>query len=93
MSNPDDKWQKLVAAARQGRHETPAPQPPKEFAQRVIGLKQTIIDLSKLLFWRRWSLWVALACVLAFVILFVILRATAPKAPLIEPPLTPATPR
>ncbi len=92
MNDSADKWQKLVAAARKERPETSEAPPPKDFAHRVIGLKQNIIALSKVLFWRRWSRWVAFVCVLILIILFLILRATAPKTPLIEPPASPFTP-
>jgi hypothetical protein len=92
MNDSDDKWQKLVAAARRDRPEAPAPAPPADFAHRVINLKDSIIAIAKVLFWRRWSLWVALLCVAAFVALFLILRATAPETPLIETPAAPTTP-
>ncbi|MCU0780605.1 MAG: hypothetical protein MUF04_05815 [Akkermansiaceae bacterium] len=92
MNEPADNWQKLVAAARKGRPPEPAPPPPKDFAHRVIGFKETISAISKVLFWRRWSLWVALLCVVAFLIIFLLMRATAPKAPLIEPPPPPPSP-
>ena len=96
MNDSPDKWQKLVAATRKEQPETSAAPPPKDFVHRVIGLKQSIIALSKVLFWRRWSRWVAVLCLLILIILFLILLATAPKTPLIEPPaspFTPATPR
>jgi uncharacterized membrane protein YagU involved in acid resistance len=92
MNDSDDKWQKLVSAARKRLPEPETPPPPKDFVQRVIGLKQAIIAFSKVLFWRRWSLWVAVVCAIAFVIVFLILRATAPKAPLITPPAPPLNP-
>jgi hypothetical protein len=92
MNDSPDKWQKLVAAARKGRSQPETPPAPKDFVHRLIGLKQAIIGLSKVLFWRRWTLWVAVACMIAFVILLLILRATAPKPPLIAPPAPPLTP-
>lgn len=91
MDDPSDKWRKLAAAARRSRPEPPPP-PPRDFARRVIALREVIVALSKILFWRRWLRWAALVCLLALAMVFLILRATKPKPPLIEPPRAPLTP-
>ena len=92
MNDPDPKWQKLLAAARRAKPavESPAP-PPPGLAARVLGLRATIIALARVLFWRRWSRWVALLCVAVFAIIAMIHRCTESPAPLIEIPEPPST--
>jgi hypothetical protein len=96
MNQNDERWQKLAAAARKSKPVEPVPTVPGDFARRVVGLKATIIAISRTLFWRRWSAWIAMLCALALLVIFLLLRATRPETPLIEtpqPPPTPATSR
>jgi hypothetical protein len=92
MNEPDPNWLKLVAAARRAAPEPAPPKPPPPgFASRILGLRETIIALARVLFWRRWSLWVALLCVAVFVVALITHRCTETRAPLIETPEPPAT--
>jgi len=92
MNEPDPKWQKLVEAARRTPPaEDPPTPPPAGFAKRVLGLRESIIALARVLFWRRWSLWVALLCVAVFIAILITLRCTDSRPPLIEPPEPPST--
>jgi hypothetical protein len=92
MNEPDPQWQKLVAAARRAAPEPAPPKPPPpDFASRILSLRESIIALARVLFWRRWSLWVALLCVAVFVATLITHRCTEARAPLIESPELPAT--
>lgn len=92
MNEPDPKWQKLVAAARHvATDPTPDDPPPPGFTARVLGLRESIIALARVLFWRRWSLWIALLSVAAFIAILTAFRCTAPRAPLINTPEPPST--
>lgn len=93
MNEPTPQWQKLVAAARRSAPEAPPPKPaPPGFAGRILGLRESIIELARVLFWRRWSLGVALLCVALFIAILITLRCTDSRAPLIDTPDPPATP-
>jgi hypothetical protein len=92
MNEPDPSWQKLVAAARRTAPD-PVPEKPAPpgFTTRILGLRESIIALARVWFWRRWSLGVALLSVAVFIAILITLRCTAPSAPLIETPEPPAT--
>ncbi len=94
MNDSEQKWQKLVAAAR--RTSLPADEPrspPAGFASRVVAMREAIIGLARVLLWRRWSVTVAILCIIIFVMTFTIYQCTAPHPPLIETPeLLPLTP-
>lgn len=91
MNEPDPKWLKLVEAARRTPPVEDSPPPPAGFAKRVLGLRESIIALARVLFWRRWSLWVAVLSALVFMVILITLRCTDSRPPLIEPPEPPST--
>ena len=87
MNDPQQKWQKLVEAARR---TSPPPagtkSPPTGFAAGVVALRESIIALARVLFWRRWSITVAVLCFVIFVVIFMLYRCTESSDPLIETP-------
>ena len=92
MNSNNDNWLKLAAAARGSKPVEPAPPAPRDLAGKIVGLKDSIIALSRMLFWRRWSVWVALACALALLVLYLAFKAAGPGVPLIDIPNPPPTP-
>ena len=87
MNDPEQQWQKLVAAARRTSHSTAEPKsPPPGFASGVVALRESVIALARVLFWRRWSISIAILCFLIFVVIFTLYRCTESSAPLIETP-------
>jgi len=87
MNDPDQQWQKLVAAARR---TSPPPVEPKSappgFASRIVALRESVIALARVLLWRRWSVTVAILCLVIFVVILTLHRCTESRAPLIETP-------
>jgi hypothetical protein len=87
MNDSEQKWQKLVEAARKAHLpplETKAP--PPDFATRIVAMRDRIIALARLLFWRRWSLYVAMLCFGVLVMIFLLYHCTESPTPLIETP-------
>lgn len=87
MNNPDQQWQKLVAAAR--RTSPPADEPtsaPPGFASHIVALRESVIALARVLLWRRWSVTAAILCFVIFAVILTLLRCTESHAPLIEMP-------
>ena len=87
MNDPEQQWQKLVEAAR--RTSPPATEkksPPPGFASGIVALRESIIDIARVLFWRRWSITVAVLCFVIFVVIFMLYRCTESSDPLIETP-------
>ena len=59
----------------------------------IVALRESVIALARVLFWRRWSVTVAILCFVIFVVILTLDRCTDSKAPLIETPdLQPPTP-
>jgi len=94
MNDPEQKWQKLVAAARRtGLPPVEKKPPPPGFASGIVALRESVIALARVLFWRRWSISVAILCFVIFVVILTLDRCSDSKAPLIETPdLQPPTP-
>ena len=91
MKNPEQDWQKLVEAARRTRPATePAKPTPPGFADRILNLRASIVSLARVVFWRRWSLLVALLCFVIFLAILSTLRCSAPSKPLIDTPAPPS---
>jgi adenine-specific DNA methylase len=87
MNDPELKWQKLVEAARRADLPPKEIQPvPPGFSSRVLALRESVIALARVLFWRRWSITVAVTCFVIFVVIFAFYRCSESKAPLIETP-------
>ena len=84
---PNNNWQKLVAAARRTGHPpVENKSPPPGFAAGIVALRESVIALARVLFWRRWSITVAILCFVIFVVILTLYRCTESSAPLIETP-------
>jgi hypothetical protein len=94
MNDPEQNWQKLVAAARRTSHSPVEKNPPPPgFAAGIVALRESVIAIARVLFWRRWSITVAIMCFAIFVVIVTLDRCSDAKAPLIETPdLQPPTP-
>lgn len=87
MNDPNDKWQKLVAAAARSRAPEPEHKtPPPGFAARIVALRQSVVAMARVLLWRRWSVILAMLCLLVLGVVFSLYRCTRPEPPLIEMP-------
>jgi hypothetical protein len=87
MNDPEQQWQKLVEAARRTSPPPAAKKsPPPGFATGIVALRESIIALARVLFWRRWSITVAVLCFVIFVVIFMLYRCTESSDPLIETP-------
>ena len=87
MNDPEQKWQKLVAASRRtGVSPVDSKPAPPGFASRIVALRETVIGLARVIFWRRWSITVAVICFVIFVVIFTLYRCTESRAPLIDTP-------
>jgi hypothetical protein len=87
MNDPEQKWQKLVEAARRtGHRPVETKLPPPGFASGIVALRESVVALARVLFWRRWSITVAILCFVIFVVILTLHRCTESHAPLIETP-------
>jgi len=87
MNDPEQKWQKLIEAARRTRIPTDETKsPPPGFTSGIVALRGSVIALARVLFWRRWSISVAILCFVIFVVILTLYRCTETSAPLIETP-------
>jgi hypothetical protein len=87
MNDPQQNWQKLVAAARRASPPPGETKPvPPGFASRVVALRESVIALARVLLWRRWSVAIAILCVVVFLVALTIQRCTEAAPPLIETP-------
>jgi hypothetical protein len=87
MKDPEQQWQKLIETARRASLspvETKAP--PPGFASAIVALRESVMALASVLFWRRWSITVAILCFAIFIVMFALDRCTESSAPLIETP-------
>lgn len=90
MSDPEQSWQKLVAAARKAPPAAePAPPDSSRFATRVIAMRDAIAAFARALAWRRWSVITALLCGAALIAVFAATRCSGQPRPLIQPPAQP----
>jgi hypothetical protein len=90
MHDPEQKWQKLVAAARRANRPPVETKPvPPGFASRIVALRESIIALAHVLFWRRWSMGVAILCFVIFVVILTLYQCSESRPPLIETPVLP----
>ena len=91
MKNPEQDWQKLVEAARRANPDKEQPKlTPPGFAERIVNLRESIVSLARVMFWRRWTIMVALLCFVVFLAILSTLRCSAPSAPLIDTPYPPS---
>ncbi|MEI6675169.1 MAG: hypothetical protein WCO57_08340 [Verrucomicrobiota bacterium] len=93
MNDPQQNWQKLVAAARRANPPPVGVKPvPPGFASRIVAMRESIIVLARVLLWRRWSVSIAILCFVICVVILAIHRCTESTPPLIETPelLSPA---
>lgn len=87
MNDPQQNWQKLVAAARRAGPRPVETNPvPPGFASRIVALRESVIALARVLLWRRWSVTIAILCALVFVVILTLHRCTESAPPLIETP-------
>ena len=87
MNDPEQQWQKLIAAARRTRRPTDETKsPPPGFTSGIVALRESVIALARVLFWRRWSITVAILCFVIFVVILTLYRCSETRAPLIETP-------
>lgn len=87
MNDPDHAWRKLVAAARQAPPPATENQPaPAGLAGRIVALRQSIVALARVWFWRRWSVAVAIASFGLLAAVFVVHRCTDARPPLLDAP-------
>lgn len=87
MNDPEQKWHKLVAAAR--RTSLPPAQsesPPPGFTSGIVALRESVIAIARVLWWRRWSITIAILCFVIFALIFTLYRCTESSDPLIETP-------
>jgi hypothetical protein len=92
MNNHEQNWQKLVEAARRTPPPTdPAKPPPPGFANRILNLRESIVSLARVMFWRRWSVLAAFLCLAIFLAILIAHQCSATRAPLIETPEPPPT--
>lgn len=90
MSDPEQSWQKLVDAARKAPPPTEAPRPTSPgFANRIITMRDSIAAFVRTMAWQRWSVLVALACGVIFLVVLAVTRCSGSPRPLIEPPSQP----
>jgi len=85
MTEPEESWKKLVEAARKAPPEPESP-PPPDFASRVVALRDAIAAFARTLLWRRWSVLVALGCLVLFLAVLAATKCSAPERPLIDEP-------
>ena len=91
MSDPEQRWQKLVDAAR----KAPPPQPGRPlqpgFADRIIAMRGAIAAFVRTMAWQRWSVIVAVLCGVIFLAVLAVTRCGGSPRPLIELPSRPLT--
>jgi hypothetical protein len=87
MPDSEQHWQKLVAAARRNSPPPVETKPvPAGFASRIVALRESVIALAQVLFWRRWSIAVAILCFVIFVVILTLYQCSESRPPLIETP-------
>lgn len=87
MDDPEQRWNRLLEAAKPALREDDA-LPPARFGSRIARLRHSIRSLALALAWKRWSILAALLAALGFAILLWILS----NEPTDRPPLIPAEP-
>ena len=92
-SEPTEKWQRVLDAAKANPQTPPTPdietesvQPSEEFSSNVIGRLRAFN--ASLAAWQRWSLLAGLISILIFIASLIYLKSTSagPAQPLIETP-------
>ena len=92
-SEPTEKWQRVLDAAKANQKTPPAPdreaedtQPPAEFSSNLIGRLRAFN--ASLAAWQRWSLLAGLISILIFIASLIYLKSTSaePTQPLIDTP-------
>ena len=91
MSDPEQRWQKLVAAARKAPLPEPERPEPPGFADRIIAMRGAIAAFVRTMAWQRWSVVVAAACGMIFLVVLAVTRCSADSRPLIDLPSRPLT--
>ena len=92
-SEPPEKWQRLLAAAKASQGDARSPEDPAsdatpsmEFSSNLIGRVRAFH--ASLAAWQRWSLLAGLVSILVFIGSIIYLKSTAPekRSPIIETP-------
>lgn len=95
MTSPDtpDPWDKLVGAAREsGAAETKVTDeaPPPGFVSRLASLRGSLLRFARTLLWRRWSAVAAVAALVLYLVVYLILKSNPSEvAPVLPIPLPP----
>lgn len=89
MSESDQEWKRLAKAASGQSKSESSDGPPPGFASRIVGLRESVVALARVLLWRRLSVWVAALCIMIFVVVWALHRCSGEPSSLIELPEPP----
>ncbi len=87
MNDPEQSWKRLVnAAPKAPDHKELEESVPPGFRERIHGLRDVVAAFAKALLWRRWSVVLAVCCLVLFLAVLAVTRCNEPGDPLIVPP-------
>ena len=85
MDDSEQRWNKLVKAAKPALDDNDAP-PPQEFGNRIAKLRHSIRALALAMTWKRWSILAAiLAALMLGIVYWIVSREDAERPPIIQP--------